>query len=304
MRPMASKGSRSAVIAALLGNSAIAVAKFVTALLTGSAGMLAEAFHSVADTGNQLFLLRGLAVSHRGRSVEHPFGRGKEVYFWSFMVAVMLFVGGGVLAIQRGIQALQRPHEVTDFISNFVVLGVAIVIESLSFRVALRHFNKERGSRGVWRSLRGTKDSAVLVVLLEDSAAIVGLVVVGAGLGLTQITGSTMWDGLASIVIGVLLGVVAVLLASETKELLVGEAADRSDRSAVRAVVLSVEEVEGIGRLLTMHMGPEDVLVNIEVDMRDNLTGEQVEAAMRRIETAIRGVLPEAGDIFVEPIHV
>lgn len=304
MRPMSSEGSRSAVIAALLGNSTIAVAKFVAALFTGSAGMLAEAFHSVADTGNQLFLLRGLAVSHRGRSVEHPFGRGKEVYFWSFMVAVMLFVGGGVLAIQRGVQALQRPYEVTDFISNFVVLGVAIVIESLSFRVALRHFNNERGSRGVWRSLRGTKDSAVLVVLLEDSAAIVGLTVAGAGLALTRITGSTMWDGLASIVIGVLLGIVAVLLASETKELLVGEAADRSDRSAVRAVVLSVEEVDGIGKLLTMHMGPDEVLVNIEVDMRDDLTGEQVEAVMRRIETAIRGVLPEAGDIFVEPIHV
>ncbi|GBD85525.1 ferrous-iron efflux pump FieF [bacterium BMS3Abin02] len=301
---MSSEGSRSAVIAALLGNSTIAVAKFVAALFTGSAGMLAEAFHSVADTGNQLFLLRGLAVSHRGRSVEHPFGRGKEVYFWSFMVAVMLFVGGGVLAIQRGVQALQRPYEVTDFISNFVVLGVAIVIESLSFRVALRHFNNERGSRGVWRSLRGTKDSAVLVVLLEDSAAIVGLTVAGAGLALTRITGSTMWDGLASIVIGVLLGIVAVLLASETKELLVGEAADRSDRSAVRAVVLSVEEVDGIGKLLTMHMGPDEVLVNIEVDMRDDLTGEQVEAVMRRIETAIRGVLPEAGDIFVEPIHV
>ncbi|HDH26836.1 MAG TPA: cation diffusion facilitator family transporter [Actinobacteria bacterium] len=304
MRPMSSEGSRSAVIAALLGNSTIAVAKFVAALFTGSAGMLAEAFHSVADTGNQLFLLRGLAVSHRGRSVEHPFGRGKEVYFWSFMVAVMLFVGGGVLAIQRGVQALQRPYEVTDFISNFVVLGVAIVIESLSFRVALRHFNNERGSRGVWRSLRGTKDSAVLVVLLEDSAAIVGLTVAGAGLALTRITGSTMWDGLASIVIGVLLGIVAVLLASETKELLVGEAADRSDRSAVRAVVLSVEEVDGIGKLLTMHMGPDEVLVNIEVDMRDDLTGEEVEAVMRRIETAIRGVLPEAGDIFVEPIHV
>ncbi|NOY55118.1 MAG: cation diffusion facilitator family transporter [Actinobacteria bacterium] len=301
---MPSKGSRSAVIAALVGNSSIAAAKFVAALLTGSAGMLAEAFHSVADTGNQLLLLRGLAVSHRGRSVEHPFGRGKEVYFWSFMVAVMLFVGGGVLAVQRGIQALQHPHEVTDFTVNFIVLGVAAIIESLSFRVALRHFNNERGSRGVWRSLRGTKDTAVLVVLLEDSAAIVGLLVAAVGLALTQITGSTIWDGLASIVIGILLGLVAVLLASETKELLVGEAADRSDRSAVRGAVLSVDEVEGIGRLLTMHMGPEEVLVNIEVDLRDDLTGEQVEAATRRIETAIRGVLPEAGDIFVESIHV
>jgi len=170
--------------------------------------------------------------------------------------------------------------------------------------VAVRHFNDERGSRGVWRSLRGTKDSAVLVVLLEDSAAIVGLLVAGSGLALTLITGSAVWDGLASIIIGILLGLVAVLLASETKELLVGEAADRSDRSAIRAAVLSVDEVEGIGRLLTMHMGPEEVLVNIEVDMRNNLTGEQVEGATRRIEAAIREVLPEAGDIFVEAVHV
>jgi len=300
---MASEGSRSAVIAALAGNSAVAVAKFVVALLTGSVSMLAEAFHSVADTGNQVLLLRGLAVSHRGRSVEHPFGRGKEVYFWSFMVAVMLFVGGGVLAVQRGIHALQNPHEVTDYLSNFIVLGVAVVIESLSFRVALKHFNSERGSRGVWRSLRGTKDTAVLVVLLEDSAAVIGLLVAAAGLAISLVTGSVVWDGIASIVIGVLLGLVAVLLASETKELLVGEAADRSDRSAVRAAVLSVDAVEGIGRLLTMHMGPEQVLVNIEVDLRNDLTGEQVEAATREIETAIRDVLPEAGDIFVESVH-
>jgi len=297
------EGSRTAVTAALVGNSAIAVAKFFVALLTGSAGMLAEAFHSVADTGNQVLLLRGLAASHRGRSVEHPFGRGKEVYFWSFMVAVMLFVGGGVLAVQRGIHALQNPHEVTDFLSNFIVLGVAVVIESFTFRVALNAFNAERGSRGAWRSLRSTKDSAVLVVLLEDSAAVVGLLVAAAGLAMTAVTGSAVWDGIASIVIGVLLGLVAVLLASETKELLVGEAADRSDRSAVRAAVLSVDAVEGVGRLLTMHMGPEEVLVNIEVDMRNDLTGEQVEAATREIESAIRDVLPEAGDIFVESVH-
>lgn len=289
-------------MAALLGNSAIAVAKFVTAALTGSAGMLAEAIHSVADTGNQVLLLWGLSVSHRGRSVAHPFGRGKEVYFWSFMVAVMLFVGGGVLAVQRGVHALQNPHEVTDFVAPLIVLGVAAVIESISFSVAARHFNAERGSRGVWRSLRATKDSAVLVVLLEDSAAVIGLLVAAAGLVLTMVTGSVFWDGLASIVIGVLLGVVAVVLASETKELLVGEAAGRSDRSAIRGAVLSVGSVESIGRLLTMHLGPDDVLVNIEVELRTGLTGEDVEAVTGQIESAIRSVLPEAGDIFVEAV--
>jgi cation diffusion facilitator family transporter len=302
MPPMA--GSRSAVVAALLGNTAIAVAKFTAALITGSAGMLAEAFHSVADTGNQLLLLRGLAVSRRGRSVQHPFGRGKEVYFWSFMVAVMLFVGGGVLAVQRGVDALRHPHEVTNFVASFVVLGVAIIVESLSLRVARREFDRERGSRRLWRSLRSTKDASVLVVLLEDSAAITGLLIAGAGLLLTIITDTAIWDGVASILIGALLGLVAVLLASETKELLVGEAATRADRSAIRAAVLSVGAVEAVGRLLTMHLGPEDVLVNVEVDLQNGLSGEDATAVVRRIEDAIRGVLPEAGDIFVESVHV
>jgi cation diffusion facilitator family transporter len=296
--------SRAAVIAALLGNTVIAIAKFFAALITGSAGMLAEAFHSVADTGNQLLLLRGLAVSRRGRSVEHPFGRGKEVYFWSFMVAVMLFVGGGALAVQRGIYALRHPHEVTNFVASFVVLAIAVVLESLSLRVARREFNRERGSRRLWRSLHSTKDTSVLVVLLEDSAAIIGLVIAGAGLMLTVLTDTAVWDGVASILIGILLGLVAVLLASETKELLVGEAATRADRSAIRAAVLSVGDVEAIGRLLTMHLGPQEVLVNVEVDLQGGLTGEEATAVVRQIEDAIRGVLPEAGDIFVESVHV
>jgi cation diffusion facilitator family transporter len=296
--------SRSPVVAALIGNSVIAAAKFVAAFITGSAGMLAEAFHSVADTGNQLLLLRGLAVARKGRSVEHPFGRGKEVYFWSFMVAVMLFVGGAVLAIQRGVDALRHPHAVTEFVASFIVIGVAAILESLSLRIARREFNSERGTRRLWRSLRSTKDSSVLVVLLEDSAAIIGLTIAAGGLLLTIVTGSATWDGVASITIGVLLGAVAVVLASETKELLVGEAADRSDRAAIRGAVLSMDEVEAIGRLLTMHMGPQDVLVNIEVDLRDDLTGEEATDAARRIEAAIRHVLPEAGDIFVESIHV
>jgi len=264
--------------------------------------MLAEAFHSVADTGNQLLLLRGMAVARKGRSVQHPFGRGKEVYFWSFMVAVMLFVGGGALAVQRGIDALRHPHEVTNFFASFVVLGIAVIIESLSFRVARGEFNRERGSRRLWRSLRSTKDTSVLVVLLEDSAAILGLAFAATGLVLTIVTGSAVWDGIASILIGVLLGLVAVLLASETKELLVGEAATRADRAAIRAAVLSVGDVESVGRLLTMHLGPEEVLVNVEVDMRDGFTGDGAAAAVRRIEEAIRGVLPEAGDIFVESV--
>jgi cation diffusion facilitator family transporter len=297
---MAAEGSKSAVMAALIGNSLIAVAKFVAAAFTQSAAMLAEGFHSVADAGNQVLLLRGITVSQTAASVRHPFGRGKEVYFWSLMVAVMLFVAGGVLAIQRGIDALQHPHEITSFAPNFIVLGAAIVIEGFTFRVAYKHFNKVRGSRGMWRSIRESKDSALLVVLLEDSAAMLGLIFAVVGLVLAQATGNDYWDGVASIAIGILLGFVAVLLATETKQLLVGEAAGRRDRASLRTAVLSLSSVESVGRLLTMHMGPDEILVNVEVDLADGLVDRAVEQSIDDIESEIRKVLPGANNIFVE----
>jgi cation diffusion facilitator family transporter len=297
---MAAEGSKSAVVAALIGNSLIAIAKFAAAAFTSSAAMLAEAFHSVADAGNQVLLLRGISVSQSAASVRHPFGRGKEVYFWSLMVAVMLFVAGGVLAIQRGIDALQHPHEITSFAPNFIVLGSAIVIEGFTFRVAYKHFNKIRGSRGMWRSIRESKDSALLVVLLEDSAAMLGLFFAVVGLALAQATGNDYWDGVASIAIGILLGLVAMLLATETKQLLVGEAAGRRDRAALRTSVLSLPSVESVGRLLTMHMGPDEILVNLEVDLADGLVDQRVEQVIDDIESEIRNVLPEANNIFVE----
>lgn len=288
------------MVAALVGNSLIAVAKFVAAAITSSAAMLAEAFHSVADAGNQVLLLRGISVSHKAPSTRHPFGRGKEVYFWSLMVAVMLFVAGGVLAIQRGIEALQHPHEISSFATNFIVLGSAIVIEGFTFRVALIQFNKVRGSRGMWRSIRESKDSALLVVLLEDSAAMLGLVFAVVGLALAWATGNDIWDGVASIAIGILLGLVAVLLATETRQLLIGEAAGRRDRAALRMAVLSLPEVETVGRLLTMHMGPDEILVNLDVDLVDGLEDRKVEQVIDMIESEIRNVLPEANNIFVE----
>ena len=287
-------------MAALIGNSLIAVAKFVVGFITSSAAMIAEAFHSVADSGNQVLLLRGINVSQKEASVRHPFGRGKEVYFWSLMVAVMLFVAGGVLAVQRGIDAIQHPHEISSFTPNYIVLGAAIVIEAFTFRVAYKHFNAARGSRGMWRSMRETKDSALLVVLLEDSAAMLGLFFALIGLAIAHSTGNDVWDGVASVLIGLLLGVVAVLLAIETKQLLVGEAAGRRDRAAMRMAVLSLPEVETVGRLLTMHMGPEEILVNLEVDLTDGLTDHIVEQVIDRIESEIRQVLPGATNIFVE----
>lgn len=289
-----------AVVAALVANSVIAVAKFVAAAITGSAAMLAEGIHSVADVGNQSMLLWGLGAAKREGGIRHPFGRGKEVYFWSFMVAVMLFVGGAVFSIQHGIDALRHPHEIENFTVSIVVLVSAIVIEAYPFAVAVREFNKVRGSRSVWRSVRESKDTALLVVLFEDSAAMSGLALALIGLVIANTTGNPAWDAWASIVIGVLLAVVAFVLAFETKALLVGEAASRRDRASIRASVLGHPRVERVGRMLTMHMGPNEILVNIDVDLVDGLDADDVERTIDDIEQAIRVVLPAANNIFVE----
>lgn len=297
---MAANGSKTTVVAALAGNAVIAVAKLTVAIITGSAAMLSEGYHSIADVGNQSLLLWGMGRAKEAPTTSHPFGRGKEIYFWSFMVAVMLFVGGSVLAIRHGIEAIRHPEEIKTPIINFIVLGIAFVTEAGVFWVALKHFNKERGSRSVWRSVRVTKDTSTLVVLLEDSAAMLGLLLAFVGIGLAVLTGNPIWDGIGSLAIGVLLGVVAWVLAVETKALLIGEAASRSDRASMRLRILSVPHVESVGRLLTMHMGPDEILVNIDVDLVDDLTDDDVEDAIDKVEAAIREVLPEANNIFVE----
>ena len=297
---MAAEGSRATVVVAFVGNGVIAVAKLVVAGITGSAAMLSEGFHSIADTGNQGLLLWGLSSSRNGPSVAHPFGRGKEVYFWSFMVAVMLFAGGSVLSFNHGYEGIAHPHPIENPTPSFIVLGVAALIEGYVFFVALRHFNKERGSRSLRAAIRTTKDTSTLVVMLEDAAALLGLGIAALGIWLAVLTENPVWDGIASILIGVLLAVVAWVLAVETKALLIGEAASRSDRSSMRLRILAVPEVESVGRLLTMHMGPEEILVNTDIDLVDGIDDAEVEAAIDKVEAAIREVLPSVKDIFVE----
>lgn len=297
---MATQGSRLAVIAAFIGNGLIAIAKFVAAVLTGSAAMLSEAWHSVADTGNQGMLLWGMRAARRPADTAHPFGWGKESYFWSFMVAVMLFAGGAVLAIRHGIDALAEPHEIENLVPSFIVLGIALVIESASFTVAYREFGHVRGSRSLWRAIRESKEAAIVVVILEDAAAVTGLLLALAGTVLVALTDNTYWDGIASLLIGGLLATVAVVLAIETKALLIGEAASRSDRVAIRSRLLAMPEVGSVGRLLTMQLGPSEVLVNVEIDFADTLDVHQIEEATARAEDEIRTVLPGANNIFLE----
>ena len=299
---MAKTESRVLVLLALFANASIAVLKFIGAAISGSSAMLAEAFHSVADTGNQLFLLRGAAVSRYAADSRHPFGRGKEVFFWSFLVAVFLFVGGAVVALLEGWERVRHPEESGGFAFNIGVLVIAALFEIfIAFRPAVKEFNRRRGGRKVWATIKESKDPALLVVLFEDAAAVLGLALAGTGLILAEVTGNARWDGAASMSVGVLLAATAWLLAVETKSLLVGEGASRRDRSSVRSAALAVPEVDSIGRLLTMQLGPEQILVNMDVEFDPDLASDQVEDAIDRIEAEIREILPEATHIFIEP---
>ena len=294
--------SRTLVLLALVANAIIAVVKFAAATISGSSAMLAEAFHSVADTGNQLFLLRGSAVSRYAPDAKHPFGRGKELYFWSFMVAVFLFVGGSVVAFLEGLDKVRHPHESSGLVFSLVVLGVAALFEIfIAFRPALKEFNRIRSGRGVMATARDARDPALIVVVFEDSAAVVGLVIAATGLVLADVTGWSQWDGIASMVIAVLLASVAWLLAFEMKALLIGEAATRRERSMIRGATLAVPEVRSIGRLLTMQLAPDEILVNMDVELADRLTTDQVESVIDHVESEIRAAVPSATRIFIEP---
>lgn len=294
-------GSRRLIYLALVANGLIAVTKFIAAAISGSSAMFAEAIHSVADTGNQLFLLRGDTVSRYAATTTYPFGRGRAMYFWAFMVAVMLFVAGGVWSIIHGWERILHPddHHGGGFVFSLIVLGIAGVFEVfIAFIPAIREFNKRRGSRGVWQSIRESKDPALIIVVFEDAAATLGLLIAAVGLIATQVTGNAFWDGAASVAIGVLLCVVAFVVAREMKALLEGESATRRDRAAIRTAILSVPAVANIERLLTMQLAPHEILVNVDVTFDE---GVDEVAAIEEVESAVSHVVPDATRIFVEP---
>lgn len=299
---MASESKRLVVLA-LAANVAIAITKFIAAGISGSSAMLTEAIHSVADSGNQLFLLRGDAVSRYAATTTHPFGRGKAMYFWSFMVAVVLFVGGSVFSIYTGWQRLSHPDEGHSggLVFSLVVLAIAAAFEiGVALVPAIRQFNRIRGTTSPWRMIRESKDSALIVVVFEDTAAVVGLVIAAAGLILSEATGTVLWDGVASILIGVLLGVVAFIIAREMHSLLVGESASSRDRTAIRLAILSVEAVHRVERLLTMQLASHEILVTADVAFDESV--EEVEA-IEAVEASIRKAVPEATQVFIEPVR-
>lgn len=293
-------GSKKVIYAALTGNALIALTKFVAAWFTGSSAMLSEGIHSVVDTGNQLLLLHGLRRASIPADSSFPFGHGKEIYFWSFVVAILIFAVGAGISIYEGIRHLIHPAVISNPAFNYVVLGLAIVFEGAAWFFAFVEFRKEKGNWGYLEAVQRGKDPTLFVVLFEDSAAILGLLVAAAGIGLAQFTGIPYFDGIASIVIGVILATTAMWLAYETKGLLIGESANTAVVEGIRSLAMAQADVEHINEVLTMHMGPDYVLVNLSVKFQDQAKAVDIETTVRRMESSIKTSFPEVKRIFIE----
>jgi cation diffusion facilitator family transporter len=292
--------SKRVIYAALAGNTLIALTKFAAAAYTGSSAMLSEGIHSVVDTGNQVLLLHGLNRAKQPPSKEFPFGHGKEVYFWSFVVAILIFAVGAGVSAYEGFKHILHPQTIQNPAVNYIVLGLAMLFEGGAWSVALRAFNKTKGDLGYLEAVRRGKDPTMFVVLFEDSAAMLGLIVAGAGILLSQITGNPVFDGLASVVIGLILGGAAVWLAIETKGLLIGEAAGRDVVAGIREIAAGSPCVDRVNEVLTMHMGPEFILANISVDFRDGLETGEVERAVAQLDRMIKSRYAIVKRIFIE----
>lgn len=295
-------GSRKAIIAAFFANLGIAVSKFVGFAITGSAGLLAEAGHSVADTGNQALLMFGSRRGRRPADRAHPFGYGPERYFWAFVVAMVLFSMGGLFALYEGLHKLADPHEVSSPVVAFVILGVAIVLETFSLRTAVREANHVRPKgMGWWQFVRTAKSPELPVVLLEDVGAEVGLFVALGGLTVAQITGDARWDAAGSITIGVLLVVIAAVLAVEMKGLLIGEAPTDQHQQAIVDSLADAPQVRSIIHLRTMHLGPDQLLVAAKIDFDPALSVPELASAIDQAEARLRAAVPITSLVYIEP---
>lgn len=292
--------SKKVIVAALVGNALIAVTKFIAAAITGSSAMLSEGIHSVVDTGNQVLLLHGLARSRKPADENFPFGHGKELYFWSFVVAILIFAVGAGISLYEGIQHVLAPHPLERPEVSYIVLGLAMIFEGVAWYFAFTEFSRVKGRWSYFEAVQRGKDPSMFVVLFEDSAAMLGLVVAFVGIFLGQITGEPRFDGAASIVIGLILAGTAVWLAYETKSLLIGEAANRDVVAKIRKLVGQQEAVEQVNEVLTMHMGPDFILVNLSVHFLDSLNAAALEGEIAALDRAIKEADPRVKRVFVE----
>ncbi|MCU1415261.1 MAG: cation transporter [Microbacteriaceae bacterium] len=298
---MSTQGSNRAIVAAMLANLGIAVAKFVAFFFSGSSSMLGEGVHSLADTGNQILLLRGGAVSRKAADTDHPFGYGRERYVYAFVVSIILFSIGGVFSIYEGISKIRAPHALETPWLPIAVLVVAMVLESLSLRTGIKESNHVRGSQGWISFIRHAKAPELPIVLLEDVAALTGLVLAFLGVGLTIITGNGVFDGIGTLCIGVLLVLVAIVLGIETKSLLVGEGASAADTVKIRDAINADKEVEALIHMKTLYLGPDELLVAAKVAFAAKMRLSDVASAINALEARVREAVPIARTIYIEP---
>ena len=292
--------SKRAIYGAIIANTAIAISKFVAAFFTGSSAMFSEGIHSLVDTGNGFLLLVGIRRSKKPPDATHPFGYGKEVFFWSFVVALLIFALGGGFAIREGIKHLQHPRPLSNVGWNYLVLTLAMIFEGWALRVALQEFNASRGNKPFFRALKESKDTATVAVVIEDTAALLGLVIAFLAVLLGQLTGWLYFDGLGSVLIGVLLVSVSLFFAVECKALLIGEGLLTEDLDKIILILENEPHVLNFRRPLSLYFGPNQVLVNLDVNFADQMTSDEIEITIDRLESKIKDALPEVNRIYIE----
>lgn len=294
-------GSRMVIYAALAGNLAIALTKFAAAFFTGSSAMLSEGVHSLVDTGNGGLLLYGMHRAARPADRTHPLGHGRELYFWSFIVALLVFALGAGVSFYEGIIHIMAPEPVANVKVNYVVLGLSFLFEGSSWMVALKEFRREKGTQGWLQAVQSSKDPSVYTVLFEDSAALLGLIVAFAGILAAQLLEMPELDGAASIGIALILGATAIFLARESKGLLIGEPASPEVHKKVLAIAQQDPAVQRANGVLTVHMGPQEIVAGLSVEFEDHLTAPEIEACVERLEARLKEEMPEITRLFVKP---
>ena len=297
---MASASSKKVIYAALFASAAIAVSKGAASVYTGSSAMLSEAIHSVVDTGNQGLLLYGGRRAAKPADVEHPFGYGMELYFWTFVVAILIFAGGSGISVYEGVEKIRHPHAVSDAFVNYIVLAFALVFEAVAWAIAYREFRRTQDGRGFFAAVRRSKDPTIFTVLFEDTAAVLGLLIAAVGIFLSDVLEMPILDGVASVGIGVVLAITAAVLAYECKGLLIGEGASQAVVRGIGDIVGADPRIKQTNEVLTLHFGPVDVLLNISLDFVDEIDANEVERAISELERRIKDRFPEITRVFIE----
>jgi cation diffusion facilitator family transporter len=293
--------SKLPIYSALAANIAIAVTKFIAAAVTGSSAMISEGIHSVVDTANELLLLLGIAKSQKPADKKRPFGNGRELYFWSFIVSILIFGLGGGIAFYEGVTHLQHPHTIENPFWSYIVLGASLVFNLVSFLIALKEFNKNRGNNSFWKQITQSKDPSNIVILFEDAGDVLGVTVALAGVYFGYKYQEPYYDGIASIIIGILLTAISFLLARESRSLLMGESADEATVNAVKKIAENDTAIEKVFYPLTVYLSPDEIVLVLETVFKDALTTKEINEAIERIQNKIQHQYPHIKKIFIEP---